>query len=120
MSNKLRNIKAVKELLAGEHKSQRKSSTYFGKTTKETPEEDILERFENGDPKVWIETKSNGTRIKVTKHDGFTSRVPENSIADQVRDILTVPDKCPKCNKDMRDHEQKLNFKLKKTVWSYQ
>ena len=112
MSNKLQNIKAVKDLLAGKHKSQTRKSTYFGKSNIEIPEKDILEKFEDGKPKVWIETKPNGTRIKVTQHDGFKSRVPENSITDQVRDILTVPDKCPECGKDMRDHEKALNFKF--------
>jgi len=112
MSNKLQNIKAVKEMLAGEHKFQKRKSTYFGKTSTENSKEDILETFDNGDPKVWIETKTNGTRIKVTQHDGFTTRVPENSVMEQVRDVLTVPDKCPECNKNMRDHEQKLNFKF--------
>jgi hypothetical protein len=112
MSNKLQNIKAVKNLLTGQHKSQTRKSTYFGKTEKEVAKDDILERFENGDPKVWIETKPNGTRIKVTQHDGFKSRVPENSITDQIRDILTVPDECPKCGTDMRGKEQRLNFKF--------
>ena len=31
MSNKLQNIKAIKQMLTGEHKSQRRKSTYFGK-----------------------------------------------------------------------------------------
>ena len=99
-------------MLSGEHKFQKRKSTYFGKTSTEISKEDILETFDNGDPKVWIETKPNGTRIKVTQHDGFKSRVPENSITDQIRDILTVPDKCPECGKDMRDHEKALNFKF--------
>ena len=112
MSNKLQNIKAVKDLLAGEHKSQTRSSTYFGSTKAEIDEKDILEKFDDGSPKVWIETKSSGTRIKVTQHEGFKSRVPENSITDQIRDILTVPDECPKCGTKMRNEEEKLNFKF--------
>ncbi len=112
MSNKLQNIKAIKQLLTGEHKSQRRKSTYFGKTKKETKEEDILERFENGDPKVWIETNESGHRTRVTKHDGFTSRVPDNSIMDSVREMLRVPDKCPTCGTKMRDEEKALNFKF--------
>lgn len=112
MSNKLRNIKAVKEMLSGEHKFQKRKSTYFGKTSTAIEKDDILETFDNGDPKVWIETKPNGTRIKVTQHDGFKSRVPENSITEQVRDILTVPDNCPKCGTEMRNEEKTLNFKF--------
>tara|TARA_R100000805_G_C3599203_1_gene99997 strand:- start:110 stop:736 length:627 start_codon:yes stop_codon:yes gene_type:complete len=112
MSNKLQNIKAVKEMLAGEHKFQRKKSTYFGSTKTDTEKTEVLETFENGDPKVWIEVKPNGTRMKVTKHDGFTSRVPENSITDQIRDILTVPDECPECGTNMREKEKSLNFKF--------
>jgi hypothetical protein len=112
MSNKLQNVKAIKQMLTGEHKSQTRKSTYFGKTSKETPKEDILETFENGDPKVWIETKPNGTRIKVTQHDGFKSRVPENDLMSEIREILRVPDECPECGTNMRDKEKMLNFKF--------
>ena len=112
MSNKLQNIKALKQMLAGEHKSQSRKTTYFGKSNQSPSDEDIIERFENGDPKIWIETKPNGTRIKVTKHDGFTSRIPENSIMEDIRDMLRVPDECPKCGTNMREKEQKLNFKF--------
>ena len=112
MSNKLQNIKAIKQMLTGEHKSQKRSSTYFGSTKEVIEKEEVLEKFENGDPKVWIEIKPNGTRIKVTKHDGFTSRVPENSVLDQVRDMLRVPDECPSCGTKMRNEEQSLNFKF--------
>ena len=110
--SKLQNIKAIKQMLAGEHKFQTKKSHYFGKTQKETPEEDILERFEDGKPKVWIETSANGHRTKVTQHEGFLSRQPENSIIDQVKDILKVPDNCPKCGTEMRNDEKILNFKF--------
>ena len=99
-------------MLAGEHKFQRKKTTYFGDTKTNTEKTEVLEQFENGDPKVWIETKSNGTRMKVTQHDGFTTREPENSVMEQVRDVLRVPDNCPECGTEMRNHEQKLNFKF--------
>jgi len=112
MSNKLQNIKAVKEMLSGEHKFQKRKTTYFGDTKTNIEKTEVLETFENGDPKVWIETKPNGTRMKVTQHDGFKSRVPENSIMDEVRDILKVPDECPKCGTNMREKEKMLNFKF--------
>ncbi len=112
MSSKLQNIKAVNELLAGEHKSQTRKSIYTGSTKTEIPETDIIERFENGKPKIWIETSPTGTRTRVTQHEGFKSREPENSILKTVQDALSVPEKCPECGKDMRDHEKQLNFKF--------
>jgi hypothetical protein len=112
MSNKLQNIKAIKQMLNGEHKFQTKQSHYFGKTKTEIPKEDILEKFEDGKPKIWIETDANGNRTKVEQHEGFKSRTPENSIREQVRDILRVPDNCPKCGANMRENEKALNFKF--------
>ena len=112
MSNKLQNIKAVKELLAGEHKSQRRKSMFMGKTKQELSEKDIIEKFEDGKPKVWIETDAKGFRTRVTQHNGFKSREPENSILKTIQDILKVPEKCPNCGKNMRDHEKRLNFKF--------
>ena len=61
MSNKLQNIKAVKEMLSGEHKFQKRKSTYFGDTKTNTEKTEVLEKFDDGRPKVWIETKPNGT-----------------------------------------------------------
>jgi hypothetical protein len=112
MSSKLQNIKAIKQMLAGEHKMQNRQSIYTGSTKTQIPEEDIIERFEDGKPKIWIETSVNGTRTRVTQHDGFKSREPENSILKSIQDTLSVPEKCPKCGKLMRDHEQRLNFKF--------
>jgi hypothetical protein len=112
MSNKLQNIKAVNELLAGTHKTQTRQSVYTGVTKKEISDNDIIERFDNGDPKIWIETSPNGTKTRVTQHDGFKSREPENSVLKSIQDALAVPEKCPKCGKKMRDHEQRLNFKF--------
>ena len=50
--------------------------------------------------------------MKVTQHDGFKSRVPDNSIIESVRDMLRVPDECPSCGTKMRNEEQSLNFKF--------
>ena len=47
MSNKLQNIKAIKQLLTGEHKSQRRKSTYFGKTSKEIAKRNLLQKKNN-------------------------------------------------------------------------
>ena len=112
MSNKLQNIKAVNELLAGNHKSQTKKSIYTGSTKTKTSADDILERFDDGKPKIWIETSSKGIKTRVTQHDGFKSRQPENSVLKSVQDALSVPEKCPKCETKMRGNEKTLNFKF--------
>tara|TARA_A100001201_G_scaffold39383_2_gene41118 strand:- start:12 stop:635 length:624 start_codon:yes stop_codon:yes gene_type:complete len=112
MSNKLQNIKAIKQMLEGKHKSQTRQSHYFGKSNNEIPEDDIIESFEDGKPKIWIETDHNGHRTRVTQHDGFKSREPENSILKTIQNALKVPEKCPECGKNMRDHEKRLNFKF--------
>lgn len=110
MSNKLQNVKAIKQMLAGEHRSQTRKSIYTGKT--KLKESEVIESFEDGKPKIWIETDGKGFRTRVTQHDGFTTRQPENSILKTVQDILKVPEKCPECSKNMRDHEKSLNFKF--------
>ena len=112
MNKKLQNIKAVKQMLSGEHKIQTRQSHYFGKNKVQIDENDIIERDEKGKPKVWIETEPSGVRTRVTQHEGFKSREPENSILKTIKDALSVPDKCPGCGKDMRDHEKRLNFKF--------
>jgi len=112
MSDKLQNIKAVNELLAGNHKSQTRKSIYTGSTKTVIPEDEVIERFKTGKPKIWIETDPKGFRTRVTQHDGFKSREPENSVLKTVQDALAVPDECPKCGTKMRNHEKRLNFKF--------
>jgi len=112
MSNKLQNIKAVKQLLAGEHKSQRRSQIYTGKLKTKPEDHEVEETFEDGRPKVWIERDAAGFGTRVTQHDGFRSREPENSILKSIQDALNVPDECPKCGTVMRNDEQRLNFKF--------
>ena len=112
MSNKLQNVKAVKQMLAGEHRTQTKKSIYTGNTSKNILDSDILETFDDGKPKVWIETDASGVRTKVIQHDGFKQRQPANSILDDINTKLRVPKECPCCGTNMRSKEQKLNFKF--------
>ena len=112
MSNKLQNVNAVKQMLAGEHRTQTKKSIYTGKTKKDIPVLDILEKFENGKPKVWLETDAKGFKTRITQHDGFKSREPENSILKSIQSILKVPTTCPGCGTNMRKKEKQLNFKF--------
>jgi len=110
MSNKLQNVKAIKQMLAGEHRTQTRKSIYTGKTN--TSKSEVIESFEDGKPKVWIETDAKGFRTRVTQHDGFTTRQPENSILKNVQELLKVPKECPTCGTNMREKEQRLNFKF--------
>jgi hypothetical protein len=104
MSNKLQNIKAVKELLTGTHKSQTRKTSGFTKT-----KEDIKRNV--GD--VWTEIDpKTGTVWKIEQKNGYRTRIVDNSILQKIRDIMSVPDKCPCCNKQMRDEEKHLNFKM--------
>jgi hypothetical protein len=104
MSNKLQNIKANKELLAGTHKSQtRKSFGYTGEGT--------ISKRAIGD--IWIEKDPiSGVEYKIEQKNGFRTKTPLNSILQQVRNIMSVPNECPCCKKKMRDEEKSLNFKM--------
>ena len=112
MSNKLQNIKAVKQLLTGAHKSQQQSHLYTGKLKTRPEDHEVIETFENGTPKIWIERDAVGFGTRFTQHDGFRTKEPENSILKEIRTSLSVPDKCPNCNTDMRNNEKALNFKF--------
>ncbi len=114
MGKKLQNIKAVKQLLAGEHKSQKKTQIYTGKLkVKGQPEDhEVVERDKDGKAKIWIERDAAGFGTRVTQHDGFRSREPENSILKSIQEALEVPNECPKCGTEMRNDEQRLNFKF--------
>ena len=112
-SSKLQNVKAIKEMLSGTHKSQTRQSHYYGKTNVEISEEDIIEKSEDGKPKVWIETDANGNRTRVTQHAGFKSRESETGYAvRQAQKELEMPSKCPNCGQSMYGHEEHLNRKF--------
>lgn len=103
MSNKLQNLKATKELLAGTHSTQTRKS--FGYENKSDSKRAIGDVWIEKDPKTGIE-------YKIEQKDGFRTKTPLNSILKQIRQILSVPEKCPCCNKKMRDEEKALNFKM--------
>ena len=103
MSNKLQNTKALKELLSGQHKSQTRTS--YGYTSTST------EKHEVGD--VWTETDpKTGTVWRFEQKDGYRTKTVDNSILDVIRKSLAVPETCPSCGGDMRDHEKHLHFKM--------
>lgn len=112
MSKKLQNIKAIKQMMSGDHKSQKKQQIFTGKIKSTPNDHEVIEKFDNGKPKVWIERDEAGFGTRVTQHDGFRAREPENSILKDIKDALKVPEKCPSCNTKMRNEEQRLNFKF--------
>tara|TARA_B100001094_G_scaffold322498_1_gene371929 strand:+ start:1750 stop:2415 length:666 start_codon:yes stop_codon:yes gene_type:complete len=112
-NSKLRNVKAIQDMLSGTHKSQTRQSHYYGKTSTEIPKEDILETFEDGKPKVWIETSPTGHRTRITQNDGFKTK--ESETGYQVRKLqkeLAMPDTCPNCGQSMYGDEEQLNRKF--------
>mgnify|MGYP003113778846 CR=1 FL=1 len=103
--SKLQNVKAIKQMLAGEHKSQ--TNKTFGFTGKANKKREIGE--------TWIEETPNGTKIQWEQKDGFRVKKSANSIIDEVNKIIHMPDTCPNCGKNMYDNEVKLNKKFWKT-----
>jgi len=89
MAKKLQNIKAIKEMIAGTHRSQTKNQVgmYSGESHQIRKVGDI-----------WEETV-NGTVYEIEQKDGFRVKKPKNSIATQVRDFLNS---FPNCKKDCK------------------
>ena len=112
-NSKLQNVKAIKEMLSGTHKTQTRQTHYYGKTSTEILEENIIEKFEDGKPKIWIEIGPNGSRTRVTQHEGFKSRESETGHAvREAQKSLAMPDTCPSCNQSMYNKEERLNRKF--------
>lgn len=103
MSNKLQNVKAVQQLLSGEHKTQTRTTVGYIKGA------DVKRNV--GDTWTEIDPKT-GTVWKIEQKNGFRTKTVDNSILQKIRDIMSVPKTCPCCNKEMRDEEKHLNFKM--------
>ena len=107
MSSKLQNIKAVKQMLEGSHKTQTRKN--FSIATAEKAAEKNKARAVG---ETWIEEGSNGVKYKITQKDGFRVKQAANSILDEINDALTLPKTCPKCDQDMHEKEKYLNQKM--------
>ena len=64
MSKKLKNVKAVKEMIAGTHKSQTKTTIGFGET-KTVVKREVGERWTDDNGNVWEQRK--GYKVKLGK-----------------------------------------------------
>jgi len=91
MSNKLQNIKAVKQMLDGTHKFQTKKTHGF---TDAKQKAEKNKRREIGE--IW-EEKIGNTIYQIEQQDGFRVKKPKNSVASEVRSYLNS---YPNCKKD--------------------
>ena len=82
MSKKLKNVKAVREMIAGTHKSQTKTNVSFGET-KEVIRREVGDQWTDDDGNIWEQRK--GYKVKLGK-------------LSKLRDELT---KFPKCRKEI-------------------
>jgi transcription elongation factor Elf1 len=112
--SKLKNVKAIQDMLSGTHKTQTRQSHYYGNTKTKVNKDDIIEIDENDKPKVWIETDLvSGTRTRVTQHDGFKSRESEAGyLVRKLQKELSMPNNCPECGQNMSEKESNLNKKF--------
>lgn len=104
MSNKLQNIKAMQQLLAGDHRTQTRTTTGYSVNV-DAGKREIGDRWEETDVKT-------GTVYIIEQKAGFRSRSPKNSVQSAIREYLTVPETCPHCATVMRNNEKRLNFRF--------
>jgi hypothetical protein len=90
MSNKLQNIKAVKQMLDGTHKFQTKKTIGF---TDAKQKAEKNKKREVGD--VW-EEKIGNTLYRIEQCNGFRIKKPANSVAEEVREHLNSYPNCKK------------------------
>ena len=92
-TNKLQNIKAIQQMLEGNHKFQTKKTTGFS-DAKETARKS--ERHEIGD--VWEETDHAGNVWVIEQKDGYRVRKTKNAeVFQEIRDSLRS---FPNCRKE--------------------
>lgn len=88
--NKLQNIKAIQQMLEGNHKFQTKKTVGFSDAKQ-------VEHREIGD--IWEETDTTGVTYVIEQRDGFRIRKTKNSdIFQSIRDEIRA---FPNCRKDV-------------------
>ena len=107
MSNKLQNIKAVKQMLDGTHKFQTKKTIGFTDAKQKAKKN---QKREIGD--TW-EEKIGTTTYLIEQKDGFRVKKPKNSVAEEVRKYLNSYPNCKKeCCKTSFNHLDKKMQKI--------
>lgn len=110
MSNKLQNIKAVQQLLAGTHRTQTRktfSMVDAESTAEKNKKRAVGETWIEKDPKTGIEylwEQKEGFRVK--------RLAATAELFDNIRQHQAMPQYCPKCDRDMYEVERRLNEKM--------
>lgn len=101
-SNKLQNVKAIKEMLDGTHKTQTKKSISFN--TKSTSKSRKI-------GEIW--TDEDG--VEWEQKDGYRVKNPTRAkLMSNIRSYLAMPSDCPECNNPMEKRLDKKFYKLHK------
>lgn len=110
MSSKLQNIKAIRQMLDGTHRTQTKKTFGIASYVEKTENQ----KREIGE--VWIDSKGveweqrNGFKIKKSKLDSLRKLIVSNS----------MPSHCPKCNEAMLARLDKKFWLLEKHCFNCQ
>ncbi len=106
-SNKLQNVKAIKQMLDGTHKFQTRKTHGFSDATHSATQN---KKHEVGD--IW-EEKIGNTLYRIEQKNGYRIKKPANSISEEIRDYLTSYPNCKnECCKTVYNH---LDEKMKKS-----
>lgn len=110
MSKKLQNIKAIRQMLDGVHKTQTKNTVTFSDVQ-------ITQETTRAIGETW--TDENG--IEWEQRSGFRIRKGKlNEIRDLILAETQVPDTCPKCHNPMTKRLDKKFWKLEKHCFDCQ
>lgn len=110
MSKKLQNIKAVQQMIDGNHKFQTKKTVGFSDAeskAKRNERHDVGDIWEEADPvtgNIYVIEQRDGFRIKKTKN---------SEIFQQIRDELNTFNKCPK-EKCTCTNPQRIDEKMRR------
>ena len=110
MSKKLQNIKAVQQMIDGNHKFQTKKTVGFSDVESKAKRN---ERHEVGD--IWEEADPvTGNIYVIEQRDGFRIKKTKNSeVFQQIRDELNTFNKCPK-EKCTCTNPQRIDEKMRR------
>ena len=110
MSKKLQNIKAVQQMIDGNHKFQTKKTVGFSDadtTAKRNEKHEVGDIWEEADPvtgNIYVIEQRDGFRIKKTKN---------SEVFQQIRDELNTFNKCPK-EKCTCTNPQRIDEKMRR------